>query len=110
MRAANDVRSTAGTNNHGNYDSHSVITSASTRLTPIHPFEAMKLEQTDLRAEIKQSIDKQHQILIGGYALVGSLLGYIATKWPNIPPIIFFVIPFVFLAMVSLWAVETNRM
>ena len=70
-------------------------------------FEICKEQYTALRSEILQSIDKQHQIMLGGYALSATIFGYIVSKgdWHGLP-----VIPFTFLAMTSLWAVETNRM
>ena len=62
-----------------------------------------------LRAEICQSISKQHQIALGGYGLSAAIFGYIVSmscpRWESLV-----VIPFVLLSMTSLWTVECNRM
>jgi hypothetical protein len=66
-------------------------------------------EYKALRAEICQSIAKQHQILLSGYGLtaaaVGYLIGTAGTDWRG-----FAVVPMPLLAMTALWAVECNRM
>jgi hypothetical protein len=74
------------------------------------PFEAWKQEYNTLRAEILQSIDKQHQIMLGGYVLTATIFGYIVSKGSQPVWQALAVIPFALLAMTSLWAVETNRM
>jgi len=62
-----------------------------------------------LRNEICQSIDKQHQIALGGYGLSAAIFGYmLGMKTPNFDILI--IIPFIFLTMTSLWTVECNRM
>ena len=69
--------------------------------------EVLKEEYVALRAEICQSIAKQHQITLAGYALVSAATGYMisASHWKA-----FVVIPLLFVAMAALWAVECNRM
>ena len=72
-------------------------------------------EYKALRAEITQSIAKQHQILLAGYGLSATIFGYVIGKstdlkfaepiWGSLATV-----PFVFLAMAALWTVETNRM
>ena len=71
--------------------------------------ELLKEEYIALRAEICQSIAKQHQILLGGYGLTSAAIGYIfgsaSTDWKRLV-----MIPLILLAMVALWTVECNRM
>ncbi len=71
------------------------------------PEEVLKEEYVALRAEICQSIAKQHQITLAGYGLVSAASGYIidASQWKA-----FIAIPTLFIAMAALWAVECNRM
>ena len=73
------------------------------------PDEILKEEYVALRAEICQSIAKQHQITLAGYALVSAALGYIIgssiVDWKAL-----LVIPLLFIGMIALWAVECNRM
>jgi len=71
--------------------------------------ELLKEEYVALRSEICQSIAKQHHITLAGYGLVSAAIGYIigssAVDWKAL-----LVIPLLFVSMVSLWAVECNRM
>lgn len=71
------------------------------------PEEVLKEEYVALRAEICQSISKQHQITLAGYGLASAVSGYIiaASQWKA-----FIAIPTLFIAMTALWAVECNRM
>jgi hypothetical protein len=71
------------------------------------PEELLKEEYIALRSEICQSIAKQHQITLAGYALVSAATGYMisASHWRAL-----IAIPPLFIAMAALWAVECNRM
>lgn len=69
----------------------------------------LREEYLALRAEITQSIAKQHEITLGGYAFTGAALGYILSS-QTIDFRALAIVPMVLLAMVSLWAVECNRM
>ena len=69
--------------------------------------EVLKEEYVALRAEICQSIAKQHQITLAGYALVSAATGYMITA-SHLKALI--AIPPLFVAMAALWAVECNRM
>ena len=73
----------------------------------MQPEEVLKEEYIALRAEICQSISKQHQITFAGYTLVSAVTGYMitASHWRA-----FLAIPPLFIAMAALWAVECNRM
>lgn len=64
-------------------------------------------EYSALRTEITQSIAKQHSIAMGGYGLAAAMAGHLVTNnaWAGLV-----VIPMIFTAMISLWAVECNRM
>jgi len=63
------------------------------------PEEVLKEEYVALRAEICQSIAKQHQITLAGYGLVSAASGYIigASQWKA-----FIAIPTLFIAMAAL--------
>ena len=73
------------------------------------PFELLKEEFIALRSEICQSISKQHHITLSGYGVTAATFGYLAgmknSFWEGL-----FIIPFILLAMSSLWTVECNRM
>ena len=71
-------------------------------------FDLLKEEYIALRSEILQSISKQHQITLGGYALTGAIFGYILGA-DKIAIETILVIPIVLIAMTSLWTVECNR-
>lgn len=71
--------------------------------------EDWKLEEYKaLRAEIVQSISKQHHILLSGYAFSATLTGLLI----GVPDarVAFLLIPYAFISMAALWAVECNRM
>jgi hypothetical protein len=72
--------------------------------------EINKEEYIALRSEILQSIDKQHQIMIGGYLLTATIFGYIISKGTEPVWQALAIIPFASLGMTALWAVEANRM
>lgn len=66
-------------------------------------------EYKALRTEIAQSIAKQHWIVVGGYALAGTIAAAVLKEAkPNLNGLL--LIPLVFLASTSLWLVEANRM
>ena len=66
-------------------------------------------EYKALRTEIAQSIVKQHWIVVGGYALAGTIAAAIMKESkPNLNGLL--LIPLVFLSSTSLWLVEANRM
>lgn len=68
--------------------------------------EILLAEYQSLRAEILQSISKQHQILLGGYGLALTTFGYsLGTRGNSV----LIAIPIIFLAMSALWLVECNR-
>jgi hypothetical protein len=79
-------------------------------------FDLLIQEYLALRAEICQSINKQHQILLLGCGLTASLMGYAfrSSGGPSsAPPVaweVMAVVPIALLAMGSLWTVECNRM
>lgn len=63
-------------------------------------------EYVALRAEIIQSIAKQHQILLSGYGLAATLTGFfIKDNGAALAAV-----PFALVAMAALWTVECNRM
>ncbi len=74
-----------------------------------YALDLMREEYIALRAEICQSIAKQHQITLAGYGLTAAVFGYVVgmehPTWEALS-----VIPFVLLTMTSLWTVECNRM
>lgn len=72
-------------------------------------FELLKLEYEALRKEICQSIDKQHQILLAGYAAIAALFSYAFAKTQS-TALVPLSIPCVCLFMSALWTVECNRM
>lgn len=73
------------------------------------PFDLLREEYIALRAEILQSISYQHQILLAGYAASGALFGYITgMEKPLLEALL--AIPYLLIAMTSLWLVECNRM
>jgi hypothetical protein len=66
-------------------------------------------EYKALRAEIAQSIVKQHWIVVGGYALAGTIAAALLKEnKPNINGLL--LIFLVFLSSTSLWLIEANRM
>lgn len=71
--------------------------------------DRLKLEYEALRSEIRQSIDKQHQILLAGYAAIAAIFGYGYARTQE-TPLVGLAIPAISLAMTALWAVECNRM
>ena len=71
--------------------------------------DILKDEYVALRTEICQSIAKQHQITLAGYGLTAAIIGYILGA-SSIDFRSLIVIPFIQIAMASLWAVECNRM
>ena len=71
--------------------------------------DILREEYVALRAEICQSISKQHEITIAGYGLASAALGYIIGS-SSIDLRALAIIPLVFLAMTCLWSVECNRM
>jgi hypothetical protein len=86
-------------------------------------FELLKEEYVALRAEICQSINKQHQILLLGYGVVASLMGYSFKPAPatlaspdghvltaQVLWEVIAIVPVVLLAFGALWIVECNRM
>ena len=74
--------------------------------------DLIKAEYVALRDAITKSIDKQHQIMLGGYLLTATILGYVFASKDQSQPLLMglAVIPFAFLAMSALWVVEANRM
>lgn len=74
-----------------------------------YTIDILKEEYSALRTEIVQSISKQHQITLSGYGLTAVLVGYVLQA-NNQPWEMFVVIPFILIAMTSLWTVECNRM
>ena len=72
-------------------------------------FDLFSAEYSALRDEICQSIGLQHRILLTGYAATAAIFGYVAAMKPPFWPALI-CIPFILLAMTSLWAVECNRM
>jgi hypothetical protein len=69
----------------------------------------LKEEYIALRAEICQSISKQHQITLAGYGLTAALVGYLLNNHSQSLEFLLLV-PFVMLTMASLWTAECNRM
>jgi len=66
-------------------------------------------EYQALRTEICQSISKQHHILLSGYGLSVTLIGYaIGKSGFNMESLA--VVPMILVSMVSIWLVECNRM
>jgi len=66
-------------------------------------------EYLALRTEICQSIVQQHHILLSGYGATAAAAGVVLGS-DKVGPKALLVIPIVLLGMVSLWAVECNRM
>ena len=73
------------------------------------PAELLREEYVALRAEICQSIAKQHHITLAGYGITSAAFGYLISS-SNVDCKVFMVIPLLLAAMISLWAVECNRM
>jgi hypothetical protein len=71
--------------------------------------EILRDEYQVLRTEICQSIEQQHQIMLGGYGLAAAAAGYIIGA-QNADTKSLLIVPFVLIAAMSLWAVECNRM
>jgi hypothetical protein len=69
----------------------------------------LKDEYAALRSEICQSIVQQHQILLSGYGASAAVMGFILGS-SSIGPKGLFIVSIILLGMVSLWAVECNRM
>lgn len=72
-------------------------------------FDLYKEEYIALRAEILQSIAKQHQITLAGYALTGAIVGAGYTVTKEFSMVSSLAIPLVLLAMTALWVSERNR-
>ncbi len=72
--------------------------------------DLMKQEYLALRAEIVQSVEFQHRILIYGYGGAGVLFGYISAVNPQPMWFALICLPLILLAMIAQWVVECNRM
>lgn len=71
--------------------------------------EILLEEYKALRLEITQSIAKQHWIIVGGYALAGTVIIESIQKQPE-DPVWINAVPLAFVSTISLWLVEANRM
>lgn len=75
----------------------------------MNAIEIVLEEYKALRTEIAQSVVKQHWIVVGGYALAGTIAAAVLKEeQPNLNGLL--LIPLVFLSSTSLWLVEANRM
>jgi hypothetical protein len=71
--------------------------------------DILKHEYVALRAEIRQSISKQHQITLAGYGLTVGFFGYVLQAGLSTRGTLV-VVPLILVAMTMLWTTECNRM